>query len=431
MSWLFREWGMRVSAGAVWSALHLVAKRRPFHPVRAYLDGLVWDGVDRVRTWLTDYVGVEDTPYARLVGGWFLKSAVARVREPGCKSDHVLVLEGPQGVGKSSAARALAWPFYSDSSFDISSKDAFLVIQGVWIVELAEMASATRAEASKLKQFLTSQADRFRPPYERSTVKVDRQCVFIGTINESEYLKDDTGNRRFWPVLPRHDRREGSSRQTATRSGRRRRRLYAAGEKWYLDDGRRARALRVRAEPASRRRPPGTTRSPRTRGGRRARSRPSIVLTDALSIPISAVRTADAMRVGKIMKALGYTRRQRRVGGRRRGSTSRPRRRTSPWSRRRSRPSPRRRMAPLMTSTLTARLARPRSATYRWMTSTRPLTARADTSPWGTVELADCHRCHHLDGGFLKGLLWSGVSVGRGACRRHALARGRSAARVR
>lgn len=200
-AWFQRLWSMRLSVQAARSAVEVAARSAELHPVRAYLASLKWDGEPRMRSLASRYLGVKSCPYAELVSQMFLLAAVARVESPGCKVDTMLVLEGPQGVGKSTAVRLLfgdAWT--SDTPPDLTSKDRFVGLRGRWCVEIAELDSFDRAETNRVKSFLSSPVDDFRPPYGRGTVRVPRQCVFVGTVNGDTYLRDHTGNRRFWPV---------------------------------------------------------------------------------------------------------------------------------------------------------------------------------------------------------------------------------------
>ena len=147
------------------------------------------------------YLGAEDTPLNRAFGSRWMISAVARIMQPGAKVDHMLILEGPQGAKKSSALKVLAGAeWFTDELAEIGSKDAAQQMRGIWIIEIAELDAIGRAEVSRIKAFLTRTTDRYRPPYERYVVEVPRQCVFAGSVNPDTYLRDETGNRRFWPV---------------------------------------------------------------------------------------------------------------------------------------------------------------------------------------------------------------------------------------
>ena len=160
------------------------------------------DGTARLDLWLMTYLGVADTHYARAVGARWLSSAVARIYIPGAKTDCVLILEGPQGIKKSSALMTLAEPWFTDRLSDLGSKDAAMETKGVWIIEVAELDSMSRTEVGAIKAFISRTHDRFRPPYGKRLVDLPRHCVFAGSVNpEGGYLKDATGGRRFWPVL--------------------------------------------------------------------------------------------------------------------------------------------------------------------------------------------------------------------------------------
>jgi len=180
--------------------VQLVARDDSFHPVRQYLEGLKWDGTKRADGFLSLYFGAEATDYSAAVGARWLRSAVARIMQPGCKADCCLILEGPQGIMKSTALKTLGWPWFTDEIADLGSKDAALQTRGTWVIEISELDALTRAEVGRIKSFMSRAVDRFRPPYGRHLIESPRQCVFAGSVNHGAYLRDDTGGRRFWPV---------------------------------------------------------------------------------------------------------------------------------------------------------------------------------------------------------------------------------------
>ena len=192
---------VNVAPMVVGRSVGAVARDTRIHPVRDWLDTLRWDRTPRIETWASAYLGAEPTAFHHTVSALWLISAVARIYRPGIKADHMLILEGPQGARKSTALKVLAGEdWFTDELPDLGSKDAAIHMQGVWIVEIAELDAIGRAEVSRIKAFLTRTTDRFRPPYGRYTVEVPRQCVFAGTVNPDTYLRDETGNRRFWPL---------------------------------------------------------------------------------------------------------------------------------------------------------------------------------------------------------------------------------------
>lgn len=201
-SWIRREvTGLDLSVADCDRAITIAAESNPCHPFRDYLDSVQWDETRRLDRWLVTYLGVADTEYARLVGRWWLIAAVARTYRPGEKADNVLILEGAQGIRKSTSLRTLAGSrWFTDTPIDIGAKDAFLAVQGRVIVELGELDSLKRSDADRAKVFFSSAVDHYRPPYGRRTIAVPRGCVFAGTVNHATYLTDDTGNRRYWPV---------------------------------------------------------------------------------------------------------------------------------------------------------------------------------------------------------------------------------------
>lgn len=184
----------------IMNAVTLVAQQNKVNRVRDYLDSLEWDHVPRLDTVLVDYLGAKDTPYTRAVARKAFVAAVARVYEPGTKWDYVPILIGPQGGGKSTFLRTIGINWFSDSLQSFDGKDAAEMIQGVWINELAEMASYSKSEMNVVKQFLSKCDDIYRQAYGRRTARYPRKCTFWGTSNDHDVLRDLTGNRRFWPI---------------------------------------------------------------------------------------------------------------------------------------------------------------------------------------------------------------------------------------
>jgi predicted P-loop ATPase len=177
------------------------ADRNRYNPLTDWLNGLVWDGKSRLSTWCSRLLGSENTRYSQAIGRAWCISAVARAMRRGCQVDTTIVFEGPQGCGKSSALRTLVGDeYFLDHIPDFTSKDAALLISAAWVHELAELATLNRTESEKIKQFLSQREDVYRPPYGKMTINVPRSCVFAATTNKDEYLKDLTGNRRFWPL---------------------------------------------------------------------------------------------------------------------------------------------------------------------------------------------------------------------------------------
>ena len=279
------------------------AQERSFHPIRDYLGALAWDGTPRVERWVAHYLGAEPSPYVSAIGRMFLVAMVARVIEPGCKADYMPVLEGEQGAGKSRASAVLAGPWFSDSMPDISHKDASQHLRGKWLIEVAELAATKRAEAEALKAFISRTVERYRPSYGRKEVFEPRQCLFVGTTNQTSYLRDDSGARQFWPVKVgridtdalSYDRDQLFAEAVH---------LYRAGSQWWPDqDFERA---HIRPQQDDRFEADAWQQVVANYVATLSRVRVTDVAREALSLEMSRIGTAEQRRVASILTTLGW-----------------------------------------------------------------------------------------------------------------------------
>ncbi len=234
-AWLQAKAHLMLGTDVVRVAVELAAPVTSYHPVRDYLEALEWDQEPRLDFWLDDLCGVDRTPYSMAVGRRWMISAIARIMDPGCKVDHALILEGPQGGKKSTLFAALFNPWFTDDVDTLGSKDSAMQIRGVWCVELSELDSMRRSDITTIKAFISRRVDRFRPPYGRALVEAPRTVVFAGSTNRDQYLADETGGRRFWCIRARTLDPKGATAQrdqlwaealTA----------YRAGEAWWLEE---------------------------------------------------------------------------------------------------------------------------------------------------------------------------------------------------
>ncbi len=178
----------------------MAARSAKYNPVLDLIHAEKWDGTERLEHWLTDVYEVAERPYTRLIGKCFIMGLVKRALQPGCKFDYMLIIKGEQGLKKSTAFRALAYPFFTDNAIRMGDKDSLMAMQLVWIAESAELESLNKSETTQIKQFLSAQEDMFRPPYGSQLIRAKRHSVNVGTTNADTFLKDATGDRRFWPL---------------------------------------------------------------------------------------------------------------------------------------------------------------------------------------------------------------------------------------
>lgn len=327
-AWLSNHERLEFELPTVEQAVALVASKHGYHPVREYLASLKWDGKARLLKMLPTYFCTDDNAYTQGIGKRWMISAIARIMRPGCKADCVLVLEGPQGYGKTTALQSLMKDerWYADTGINIGEKDSFQALRNKWIYCLDELDSLRRNEVTKTKSFISAQSDRYRPSFARRARDFPRCCVFAGTTNEAEYLVDVTGNRRFWPVtvkrpinwdLIRNDRDQLWAEAMV---------CYKAGERWHVDSDEfrklcsEAQAERVQEDPWTRHIALFMT-SPKSRSGMPLKLNvgegvtTSEILEHALDMHPAHIKPGDSMRVAKVLRTLGYERGpQRREG---------------------------------------------------------------------------------------------------------------------
>lgn len=304
----------------LWEAFLSVAKRNQVHPVREYLLGLQWDGVERLGGLFTRYFVADDTPIHREIGLRFGVGSVARIMKPGCKLDTMPVLEGPLGLFKSSAVAELVpeRKWFADTQFDINSKDAYQTLQGIWIYEIAELQQFTRADAQRLKGFISSAVDRFRPPFARLVQSFERQTVFFGTTNESDYIMDGTGDRRRWPIKVKSVDRDGLTRDRDQLWAEARVR-YEAGVRWWLE-GEAAKEMINIAMERYIEDPWEEELGPKLREHlMKSAACPPYIMSADLKLMVSTaperMTQADMRRLGKCMRRLGFGSMKRKVTG--------------------------------------------------------------------------------------------------------------------
>jgi hypothetical protein len=308
-----QRFGLRPAPDLLTDTLTDCARLNAFHPVRDYLDSLRWDGVRRLDSWLIDYGDAPETNYTRAVGALMLIAAVRRIYDPGCKFDEMVVLEGPQGSERSTMLSVLAvrpeW-FSDDLPLNADSKVVIERLSGRWIVEAAELSGMRRADIEHIKAFLSRQIDRARMAYARLSIEAPRQCIIVGTTNDSNYLRDLTGNRRFWPVLTQRWRLRELKQD--------RDQLWAEAAEREAE-GESIRLPRELWPTAAREQKARTINDPfdevltKYLSDKYGKIR-SVDVWEIIGMPPGHRRQGDNERLGNAMRGLGWARRQQRFG---------------------------------------------------------------------------------------------------------------------
>jgi len=317
--WFGANLDLDVQINDIHDAILMISKNNQFDPVINYFESLNFDGKEIASQWLINFAGVMDTPYVRAISRKFLISAVARTYEPGCKVDTTLILQGEQGFGKSQLLRTLASDeFFTDHIEKISNKDSRMQLQGPLIIELAELDAIAKRDVSTINSFLTAQYDTFRPPYGRLTENFPRTCVFAGTTNADLFLKDETGGRRFWPVVVDKIDLKGL-RVFRDKLWADAVQAYKQGEPWWLEtyeieqSAKLEQSLFRQTDPWEKTVYDFLKTTPYIKS--RSYCTTEELLDDAVKVPIEKRTRNDQMRIGQILKVIGWNRSRSRVEG--------------------------------------------------------------------------------------------------------------------
>ena len=329
--YLLRVHSLNIAAkSTLRDGVQMAARLDKYNPVEDLIRSEKWDGVPRLEQWLTKVYNIEERPYTRLIGKCFMMGLVNRAINPGCKFDYMLILKGTQGLKKSSAFRALAYPYFTDNAIKVGDKDSQLAQQMAWVVESAELESLNKSESTAIKQYLSTQEDWFRPPYGAQMIKAPRHFVNVGTTNSDEFLRDATGDRRFWPLEVFVVNTEVLIEMRAQLLAEALHRVEA-GERYWPDKDEERTLIFPEQEPFKRSDPWGDRLDAYVNGmdglnkaDKAPRNReffPRTELYDALQIKNDRVDSAGQMdlRISNAMKLLGFKVHRETSGGRRRG----------------------------------------------------------------------------------------------------------------
>jgi len=318
--WLDRTYELRgtgggLASGTIAEIVQAIGEENEVNPLTEWLNTLRWDGKERIDRWLPIATGCQDDEIRRRMGRCWLIQAAARAYTPGCKADCVLILVGYQGAGKSSLFRVLASDqFFADTPLDIGSTNAYIQIRRAWIYEVAELDSVRRSANSATKAFLSAQEDVYRPPYGRRAITVPRHVVFAGTTNESQFISDGTGSRRYWPVVVRKvdlDWVQRHKEQLWAEAVH----AFKTGENWWLDEGNETKldecnSFFFQSDPWE------ELVYDYLRG---VQTQPTTaqIMREALKLDASQMKRFGEMRVSELMRRFGYERKRISIRGKR------------------------------------------------------------------------------------------------------------------
>jgi len=310
-------------------AILIVADLDRFNPLAEWMSALEWDGCQRLHTWLHRYLGTDDSTYHSMVGEMFLRAMVRRAMEPGCKADYMLVLEGPQRKLKSTACEVIACGYFSDALPDLAGDPVRLAmhLKGKLLIEVSEMHAMTRADASRLKQFLSSKVEKYTPKYGRLEVEEPRTCLFIGTTNKATYLRDETGGSRFWPVRCGEINIKALKRDRDQLIAEAFLQVMVEGRSWWPEPSHEEKIFapqqdaRYQGDAWEQPIAIWDRKTPDTGDGQtfRADLRPPFFLAQiaegALGIKAGLLRKAEEMRLAQVLEFMGWTRAKRTMHG--------------------------------------------------------------------------------------------------------------------
>lgn len=299
----------RMSDDMIYKAAVVFAHKHVKNDPRDWMSGLTWDGVERCGHFFIDCFGAEENDYTLAVGRNFWTGMAARIFKPGCQLDNMVVLEGGQGIGKTRALRLLGGPWYAEAHESVTSNDFFMILHGKMIVEIAELDAFSRAEVTRIKQVVTCTTDRYRAPYGRTAQDHPRMSIFVGTTNEHAYLRDNTGGRRFWPVKCgdiNHDLIAQNREQLFAEAVAR----FKAGDKWYEMP-----AEATLAEQEARRHVDEWEGAIYDFLLQRDEVSIRELAADCLKIEVGKLDTGIQMRVGRVLRALNWSKHTKWTAG--------------------------------------------------------------------------------------------------------------------